>query len=264
MVGCEFLDHDAIGESRIGISVADATDYTKNESDLVLTQPSLIPASSAVKISREICQMMKGYIIYTVSSTIHLFGVCAILLLWNFDLTSFLALVIAAFNYCTSFAMLFERMKLSKSPDILRVKKIIARGAAFGSYIVLSTANFFRVATMTDLFSCKIEGKSLMSTDEEIRAALFLQMSRVNQTVALFAHSDDCCLIRCPGPVVTFVYIFTQIVATCKAVQGDLDFSVAKGVGWPKAGLIWLYNFVLLFAPVLICRSQMEACKICL
>ena len=36
MVGYEFLDHDAIGESYIGISVAEATDYTKSESDLVL------------------------------------------------------------------------------------------------------------------------------------------------------------------------------------------------------------------------------------
>uniref|UniRef100_A0A0E0K7L6 Uncharacterized protein n=1 Tax=Oryza punctata TaxID=4537 RepID=A0A0E0K7L6_ORYPU len=247
MVGCEFLDHDAIRESHIGISVADATDYTKSESDLVLTQPALIPISSAVQISREICQMMKGYMIYTVSSTVHLFGVHAILLLWNFDLPSFLTLVIAAFNYCTSFAMLFERMKLNKSRDTLRVKKNIAIGAAFGSYIVLSTAFFFRAATMTDFFSCKIERKSLMGTDEEIRVALFLQMSIVNQAVALFAHSDDYCHIRCPGPVVTFAFIFTQMVATRKAVGGDLDFAIAKGVGWLKAGLIWL--------------SEMEACK---
>jgi H+-transporting ATPase len=61
MVGYEFLDHDAIGESHIGISVADATDYTKSESDLVLTQPALVPISSAVQISREICQIMRGY-----------------------------------------------------------------------------------------------------------------------------------------------------------------------------------------------------------
>lgn len=61
MVGYEFLDHDAIGESHIGISVADATDYTKSESDLVLTQPALIPISSAVQISRKICQMMRSY-----------------------------------------------------------------------------------------------------------------------------------------------------------------------------------------------------------
>uniref|UniRef100_A0A0E0NT49 P-type ATPase A domain-containing protein n=1 Tax=Oryza rufipogon TaxID=4529 RepID=A0A0E0NT49_ORYRU len=168
MVGHEFLDHDSIGESHIGISVADATDYTKSESDLVLTQPALIPISSAVQISREICQMMKGYM-------------------------------------------------------------------------------------------CKIEHKSLMDTDEEIRAALFLQMSIVNQAVALFAYSDDCCHIRCPGPVVTFAFIFTQMVATRKAVGGDLDFAIAKGVGWLKAGLIWLYNFVLLFVPVDL--SDMEACK---
>lgn len=45
MVGYEFLDHDAIGESHIGISVAEATDYTKSESDLVLTQPALLPIS---------------------------------------------------------------------------------------------------------------------------------------------------------------------------------------------------------------------------
>uniref|UniRef100_A0A0D9XUY2 Uncharacterized protein n=1 Tax=Leersia perrieri TaxID=77586 RepID=A0A0D9XUY2_9ORYZ len=62
MVGCEFLDHDAMGESHIGISVADATDYTKSESDLVLTRPALTPVSSAVQI-REICQMMKGYMV---------------------------------------------------------------------------------------------------------------------------------------------------------------------------------------------------------
>ncbi|PNT78354.1 hypothetical protein BRADI_1g78105v3 [Brachypodium distachyon] len=36
--------------------------------------------------------------IYTVSSTAHLLGVRVIFLLWNFDLSSFLALVIAAFN----------------------------------------------------------------------------------------------------------------------------------------------------------------------
>ncbi|KAL6847582.1 hypothetical protein ACP4OV_022608 [Aristida adscensionis] len=229
MVGYEFLDHDAIVESHIGVSVADATDYTKSQSDLVLTQPTLMPVSSAVQISREICEMMKGYAIYTVSSTIHLIGVRVILFIWNFDLSSFLALVIAAVNYFTSFAMLFERVKLNKSPDRWKVKKTITCGAAFGSYIVLSTAIFFKAAKATDIFSCKFKDRSLMGTDEEIRAALFLQMSIVNQAVALFAYSDDCCLIRCPGPFVTFTFIFSQMVATGKVVHGDLDFDLAKG-----------------------------------
>ncbi|KAL6645290.1 hypothetical protein ACP70R_016898 [Stipagrostis hirtigluma subsp. patula] len=259
MVGYEFLDHDAIGESHIGISVADATDYTKSESDLVLTQPTLIPVSSAVQISREICQLMKGNTIYTVSSTIHLFGVRVILLIWNFDLSSVLALVIAAIHYSTSFAMLFERVKLNKSPDRWRVKKIITIGAAFGTYMFLSTAIFFRAAIAADIFTCNFKDKSLMGTDEEIRAALFLQMSIVNQAIALFAHSDDYFLVRCPGPFVTFTFIFFQMVVTCKAVHGDLDFALAKGLGCVRAGLIWLYNLVLLLTPLVICKSQMEA-----
>jgi H+-transporting ATPase len=53
-----------------------------------------------------------------------------------------------------------------------------------------------------------------MGADEEIRAALFLQMSIVNQAVVLFAHSDDCCLIRCPGPFVAVTSIFTQMVSS--------------------------------------------------
>jgi hypothetical protein len=54
-----------------------------------------------------------------------------------------------------------------------------------------------------------------MGTDEEIGAALFLQMSIVNQAIALFVHSDGCCLIRCPGPFVTFAFFASQMVSGC-------------------------------------------------
>ncbi|CAD6209136.1 unnamed protein product [Miscanthus lutarioriparius] len=255
MVGYEFLDHDAIGESHIGISVADATDYTKSESDLVLTQPALIPVFSAVQISRKICQMMRSYTIFTISSTVHLFGIRVILHLWNFDLSSILAFMITACNYCTSFAMLFERVELNKSPDKWRVQKIITSGAAFGSYIVLTTAIFYRVARTANPFACKFKHISLMGSDEEIRAALFLQMSTVNQAIALFVHSDGCCITRCPGPFVIFAFVVSQMVATQKVVHGDLNFALTKGIGCVRAGLIWLYNLVLLLTLVLACRK---------
>ncbi|KAJ1299194.1 hypothetical protein BS78_01G513500 [Paspalum vaginatum] len=134
MVGYEFLDHDAIGESHIGISVADATDCTKSESDLVFT---LVPVSSAVQISRKICQMIRSYTIYTISSTVHL------LMKLSFHGTS----------TCASFAMLFESVELNMSPDGWRVQKIITTSAAFGGYIVLSTVIFYRAARTAHLFS---------------------------------------------------------------------------------------------------------------
>ncbi|KAF8780339.1 hypothetical protein HU200_001444 [Digitaria exilis] len=199
MVGYEFLDHDAIGESHIGISVTDAADYTKSESDLVLTQPAMVPVSSAVQISRKTCEMIKNIQLYTVSSTVHLVWCPCLLHLWNFDLSSILALMIVSCNYCTSLAMLFERVELKKSPDRWRVQKIIATGSAFGSYIVLITAIFYRVSRIAYPFSSKFEDRSLMGTDEEISTSLFLQISIVNQAIALFVHSDDYCVIRCPG-----------------------------------------------------------------
>ena len=105
----------------------------------------------------------------------------------------------------------------------------------------------------------KFEGRSLMGSNEEIKAALFLQMSIVNQTVVLFVHFDDCYLIRCPGPVAACTSIFTQMVATHKAVYGDFDLALPKGVGCLRAGLIWLYNFVVLMTPVIICHSWSRA-----
>jgi hypothetical protein len=53
----------------------------------------------------------------------------------------------------SSFAILFERMKVSKSPDRWRVKKIIGSGVAFGSYLVLSTIIFFRAVTLPNFLS---------------------------------------------------------------------------------------------------------------
>ncbi|GJN03921.1 hypothetical protein PR202_ga21418 [Eleusine coracana subsp. coracana] len=48
MVGYEFLDGESIRQSNIGISVANATDSTKSESDLVLTEHAILSISSAV------------------------------------------------------------------------------------------------------------------------------------------------------------------------------------------------------------------------
>jgi P-type E1-E2 ATPase len=100
MVGYEFSDVDSIRESDIGIAVADATDSTKSESDIVLTEHALLSVSSAVQASREICQIMKGCMVYAVSSTVHAFAVRLILLLWRLELPCFPMLVIAACNYC--------------------------------------------------------------------------------------------------------------------------------------------------------------------
>ncbi|KAF2910907.1 hypothetical protein DAI22_11g137100 [Oryza sativa Japonica Group] len=253
MVGYEFSDADSIRESDIGIAVADATDSTKSESDIVLTEHALLCVSSAVQTSREICQIMKGCMVYAVSSTVHAFTVRLILLLWRLELPCFPMLVIAACNYCTSTAMLFERAKSSQSPDSLKAKKIIVTGAAFGSYVALSTVVFFIFTTRTDFISHIFKARLLrllVGHDEEIKSALFLQMSILNHAVGLFAQSCDG---HCSGPLVTISFVLSQLVATVIAVYGVANSPLPKGIGWGWAGFIWLYNFVLLLSLMLIC-----------
>ncbi|KAL6661227.1 hypothetical protein ACP70R_000611 [Stipagrostis hirtigluma subsp. patula] len=203
------------------------------ESDLVLTGHALLS-------------------VHTVSSTLHAVVVRLILLLWRLELSCFPALVVAACNYCTSTAMLFERVKSSKSPDRLKAKAIIGTGAAFGSYVALSTVLFFIIATRTDFIHHIFKARSLIGHDKEIRSALFLQMSMINHAIGLFAQSCSGHLTYCPGPLVTISFVLSQLVATVVAVYGDVNFAQLKGVGWGWAGFIWFYSLVLLLALVLI------------
>lgn len=51
------------------------------------------------------------------------------------------------------------------------------------------------------------------------------------------------------------IHLFLFQVATQKVVHGDLNFALTKGIGCVRAGLIWLYNLVLLLTLVLVCKS---------
>ncbi|KAK3122096.1 hypothetical protein QOZ80_8BG0665080 [Eleusine coracana subsp. coracana] len=250
MVGYEFLDGESIRQSNIGISAANATDSTKSESDLVLTEHALLSISSAVQISREICAVMKSCLVYVVSSTLHVFAVQLMLFLWRIDLSCFQALLIAACNYCTSSAMLFDRVKLSMSPDNWKAKRIIATGAAFGCYITLSTFVFSIIAMRTDFITYIFKARSLSGHDKEIKSVLFLQMSIVNHAIGLFTQLYDGHLTT-PGPIVASSFVISQLVITIVAVYGGMNLALTKGIGW--GWLIWLYNSVLLLALVFIC-----------
>ena len=156
---------------------------------------------------------------------------------------SFMISIFLFFKFLgTSIVMLFEGAKSSKSPNSLKAKKIIATGAASGSYMALSTIiifynlNYDRPHTCEYLlpwyFSCDFlapnlivsiwqhifKVRSLMSHDEEMKSALFLQMSMVNHAIGLFARSFDGHLIDCPGSLVTTSFVVSQLVCFYRSV----------------------------------------------
>ncbi|KAI8016586.1 Plasma membrane ATPase 4, partial [Camellia lanceoleosa] len=212
MTGDGVNDAPALKKADIGIAVADATDAARGASDIVLTEPGLSVIISAVLTSRAIFQRMKNYTIYAVSITIRIvFGFMFIALIWRFDFSPFMVLIIAILNDGTIMAISKDGVKPSPLPDSWKLKEIFATGIVLGGYLALMTVIFFWAMKETDFFSEKFGVKSIRNSPDEMMAALYLQ------------------------------------VATVIAVYANWGFARIKGVGWGWAGVIWVYSIVFYF-----------------
>ncbi|KAJ6731559.1 PLASMA MEMBRANE ATPASE [Salix purpurea] len=135
------------------IAVADATDAARGASDIVLTEPGLSVIISAVLTSRAIFQRMKNYTIYAVSITIRIvFGFMLIALIWKYDFSPFMVLIIAILNDGTIMTISKDRVKPSPLPDSWKLKEIFATGVVLGGYLALMTVIFFWAMHDTDFF----------------------------------------------------------------------------------------------------------------
>ncbi|RRT40916.1 hypothetical protein B296_00038860, partial [Ensete ventricosum] len=157
MTGDGVNDAPALKKADIGIAVADATDAARSASDIVLTEPGLSVIVSAVLTSRAIFQRMKNYTIYAVSITIRIvLGFMLIALIWRFDFSPFMVLIIAILNDGTIMTISKDRVKPSPLPDSWKLREIFATGIVLGTYLALMTVVFFWLAHDTDFFPVSI------------------------------------------------------------------------------------------------------------
>ncbi|KAG6382924.1 hypothetical protein SASPL_157355 [Salvia splendens] len=205
MTGDGVNDAPALKKADIGIAVADATDAARGASDIVLTEPGLSVIVSAVLTSRAIFQRMKNYTIYAVSITIRVvLGFMLLALIWKFDFSPFMVLIIAILNDGTIMTISKDKVKPSPMPDSWKLREIFTTGIVFGTYLAVMTVVFFWAVQESTFFTSSSH---------------------------LCDRSRSWSYIERPGLLLVFAFLVAQLIATVSLFMqtGSLQASRASG-----------------------------------
>ncbi|XWS49690.1 hypothetical protein CRYUN_Cryun12cG0024800 [Craigia yunnanensis] len=237
---------DGVKKADIGIAVADSTDAARSASDIVLTEPGIIPSvlTTIVPSNLKLVFILQlGFMLLTV--------------IWRFNFPPFMVLISVILNDGTIMTISKDRVKPSAVPDCWKLKEIFATGIVIGSYLALMTIIFFWAAYETDFFPEKFGvrtfyKKNFNLTDTDVKgnlnaqlaSAVYLQVSTISQALKFVTRSQGWSFTERPGLLLVIDFIIAQLVATAISAHATWDIAGIKAIGWGWSGVIWLYNII--------------------
>ena len=145
MTGDGVNDAPALKQAEVGIAVSSATDVAKASASIVLTNPGLMNAVSAVETSRRIYQRMLTYTLNKIVKTVQvaLFLTIGVILTREFIITPLLIVFLLFANDFMTMSIATDNVSFSPKPDRWNIRVLMLLGVMLGGLLLVLSFGLF-------------------------------------------------------------------------------------------------------------------------